>query len=212
MDDKPFNIVDYIPHLDLIGTGAGGWDIVGDSPYEPIVLSGPDGFIYQSNLDVSGWTKDGLTAFFMNQFLQRDGPYEPINPAVGLDTLELRDYVIVSDVPIRLGPDIIHAGFLDEASDFMTLKFAQAEVFTQSTTTGLVMSPIDRWMFGSGEPTASATLYITRIIIPHMGTPTPAVAVDCPAIRYVAQGIATEEPEYVYLNRLRRSNELYIVP
>jgi len=209
--DKPFNIVDYIPELNVVGNAASKWEISGTSNYTPIVLSGPDGFVYQSEIDLAGWTREGMTAFFSNQFTQRDGPYVPIHailPAPNpLDTLEARDYVIITDVPLQLSPTMIHAGFLDNPSDYMTIKLGQANVFTQTTTAGLVMIPSDGWGFGSGEPTASGTLYVTRICIPYLQFPLAVDAIDFPAIRYVAQGIATEEPEYVYLNRLRRSYE-----
>lgn len=210
MTDRPFNIVDYIPPCDVIGTGDNYWALVGDSPYSAITLSGPDGFVYQSQIDLAGWTKEGLTAFFSNQYTQRDGPYVPTHAVTTpgpVDTLEARDYIIVTDVPLQLSANVIHAGFMDEVSDYMTIKFGQANIYTQTTTAGLVMIPSDGWGFGSGQPTASGTLYVTRICVPFLQTPTPADAIDFPAIRYVAQGIATEEPEFVYLNRLRRSYE-----
>lgn len=210
MDDKPFNIVDYIPELNVVGDGASGWAISGTSNYNAIVLDGPDGFVYQSEIDLAGWTREGLTAFFSNQFTQRDGPYVPIHAVItpgAVDTLEARDYIIVTDVPLQLSSTIIHAGFLDNASDYMTIKLGQANIFTQTTTAGRVMIPSDGWGFGSGEPTAAGTLYVTRICVPYLQVPTPADSIDFPAIRYVAQGIATEEPEFVYMNRLRRSYE-----
>ena len=103
---------------------------------------------------------------------------------------------------------MIHAGFMDNHSDFMTLKFGQAAIYVQSTTTPTMMIQGDAWSFGSAQPTASGTLYVTRICIPHIDAPAVANAISFPAIRYVAQGIATAEPEFVYLNRLRRSYEL----
>lgn len=213
MTDRPFNIVEYIPECDVVGTSPGGWELVGDSPYAAITLTGPDGFIFQSQIDIAGWTKEGLTAFFSNQYTQRDGPYVPTGPVVippspsSADTMEARDYVIVSDVPLQLSSTIIHSGFMDDVSDYMTLKFGQASIFTQTTNAAHVMIPSDGWGFGSGQPTASGTLYVTRICIPNKTTPSPADAIDFPAIRYVAQGIATAEPDFVHLNRLRRSYE-----
>lgn len=216
MADRPFNIVEYIPPCDVAGTSPGGWELVGDSPYSAIVLSGPDGFIYQSQIDIAGWTKDGLTAFFSNQYTQRDGPYVPTGPIIippavppqeTADTMEARDYIIITDVPLQPSTTMIHAGFLDDVSDYMTIKLGQANIFTQTTNAAHVMIASDGWGFGSGQPTASGTLYVTRICIPNKGIPTAADFIDFPAIRYIAQGIATEEPEYVYMNRLRRSYE-----
>lgn len=216
MTDRPFNIVEYIPPLEVVGTSPGGWEISGVSQYSAITLAGPDGFVYQDQIDLAGWTKEGLTAFFSNQYTQRDAPYIPTGPVIippavppqqAADTMEARDYVIITDVPLQLSANIIHAGFMDEESDYMTIKFGQANIFTQTTNAAHVMIPSDGWGFGSGQPTAAGTLYVTRICIPNKTTPTPADGIDFPAMRYVAQGIATEEPEFVYLNRLRRSYE-----
>ena len=209
MTDKPFNIVDYIPGVTIDYSNNTTWETTGASPYSAITLTGPDGFIFQSQIDMAGWTKEGLTAFFSNQYLQRDGPYEPSQPMVPTDTLQARDYVIITDVPLQTSADIIHAGFLDDASDYMTLKFGQVSIFCQSTTTPTMMINADGWGIGSGEPTASGTLYVTRIVIAHKTAPAATDSISFPALRYVAQGIATEEKEYVYLNRLRRSYELH---
>jgi len=208
MTDRPFNIVDYIPPLTVDYSNNTTWEPSNPSSYTAITLTGPDGFVFQSQIDIAGWTKEGLTAFFSNQYTQRDGPYTPSGPLVPTDTLQARDYVIITDVPLQLSPTMIHAGFMDNHSDYMTLKFGQATIHVQSTTTPTMMIQGDGWSFGSGQPTASGTLYVTRICIPHQGAPTPASAISFPAIRYVAQGIATGEPEFVYLNRLRRSYEL----
>jgi hypothetical protein len=209
MEDRPFNIVDYIPPVTLDYSSDTAWATSDPSAYSPLTLFGPDGFIYQSQIDMAGWTKEGLTAFFSNQYLQRDGPYTPSGPMVPTDTLQARDYVIITDVPLQTNNVTIHAGFPDEASDYMTIKFGQVSIFCQSTTTPTMMVNADGWGIGSGEPTASGTLYVTRIVIAHKDSPSAADAISFPALRYVAQGIATAEPEYVYLNRLRRSYELH---
>lgn len=211
MTDKPFNIVDYIPALDVDYSNAASWELSGPSPYFKQTLTGPDGFVFQSQIDIAGWTKEGLTAFFSNQYTQRDSAYTPstVLPLPGAnDMLQARDYVIVTDVPLELSTTMIHAGFMDDNSDFMTIKFGQANIFIQSTTTPIMMIQGDGWNFGSGQPCASSTLYVTRICIPHKDVPDPTDTLSFPAIRYVAQGVATAEPEFVYLNRLRRSYEL----
>lgn len=209
MTDKPFNIVDYIPAVTVDFSNNTTWELSDPSPYVNQTLHGPDGFVFQSQIDIEGWTKEGLTAFFSNQYIQRDGPYTPaLVPLAGTDTLQARDYVIITDVPLELDAQMIHAGFLDDPSDYMTIKFGSALIYVQTTTSPIMMVQGDAWSFGSGQPTASSTLYVTRICVPFKFNATPADWLEFPALRYVAQGIATEEPEYVYLNRLRRSYEL----
>jgi|TARA_R110002110_G_scaffold375480_2_gene585251 hypothetical protein len=208
MEDKPFNIVDYLPALTVDYSNNTTWEMSDPSPYVKQTLTGPDGFVYQSQIDIAGWTKEGLTAFFSNQYLQRDGPYIPSGAFTPTDVLQARDYIIITDVPLQVDSTIIHAGFMDNASDYMTIKFGQADIFLQTTTAPRVMIQGDAWRFGSGQPTASGTLYVTRICIPHMDVPSASNNVQFPAIRYIAQGVASAESEHVYLNRLRRSYEL----
>jgi len=210
MDDQPFNILAYFPEVSVDYSSGTSWETTAgtNSPYGAITLTGPDGFAFQDKIDIDGWTKQGLTAFFSNQYLQRDGPYLPSGPVDPLDTLQARDYVIITDVPLTLTSTVIHAGFMDDASDYTTIKFGQANIFMQSTTTPTLMINADGWGTGSGQPTASGTLYITRIIVPHKNAPVPTDALTFPAMRYVAQGVASEEPEFVYLTRLRRSYEI----
>jgi hypothetical protein len=210
MKDRPFQIVDYIPKFTVAWDSASSsWLSSDPTSYTAQALdAGPDGFVFQSQIDIAGWTKEGLTAFFSNQYTQRDGPYTPSGIPAPTDALQARDYVIVTDVPFDLSTTMNHAGFLDNHSDYMTIKFGQASIYVQSTTTPIMMIQGDAWSFGSGQPTASGTLYVTRICIPHATAPAITNAISFPAIRYVAQGIATAEPEFVYLNRLRRSYEL----
>ena len=210
MDDKPFNILAYFPEVSVDYSSNTAWATTAgtNSPYGAITLVGPDGFAYQDEIDLAGWTKEGLTAFFSNQYTQRDGPYVPGGPMVPTDTLQARDYILITDVPLTLTDTVIHAGFLDDASDYSTIKYGQASIFMQSTTTPTIMINADGWGTGSGQPTASGTLYMTRIIIPYKDAPAATDTLTFPAVRYIAQGLATEEPEFVYLTRLKRSYEL----
>jgi hypothetical protein len=209
MADKPFNIVEYIPEL-IVDQVSGGWGPTVATTYSSIFLSGsPDGFYYQSQIDLAGWTKEGLTAFFSNQYIQRDGPYSPgVAPVVASDVLQARDYIIVTDVPLQVTSTMIQAGFPSDASDYMTIKFAQCEIFVQSTTTPVMMIKADSFRMGSGQPTAAGTLYVTRICVPFKVTGAPTDSITFPGLRYIAQGIATAESELVHINRLRRSYEL----
>lgn len=209
MSDKPFHIVDYLPSTTLEFTTS--W-ASSNGAYTAITLSGPDGFILQTELDLAGWTKEGLTAFFAAIYTQRPEPYGSAGLIIPTDTLSGRDYVIVSDVPLTpLDLEVISAGFPEHQSDYMTIKFAQCHIYTE-TSTSLQMIQSDFFEYGSGEPTASGTLYITRIVIPFMIAPSSGKGVSFPTLRLCLEGVATSEPEFVYLNRLRRSYELQQSP
>jgi len=211
MEDKPFNIVDYIPGLTVDFYNNTSWDETAPSPYSSFAPSGGGSlaaFVYQSQIDISGWTKEGLTAFFSNQYIQRDGPYIPTGPIPAAGGLLARDWVFVTDVPLQVTSDLLSAGFPSDVSDYMTIKLGQGSSWIQSTTTPSELINCDSWSTGSGQPTASGTLYVTRVCQPGPFPGNASNAIEFPALRYVAQGIATAEPEFVYLNRLRRSYEL----
>ena len=205
MSDKPFHIVDYLPETTLEYTTS--W-ASSDGRYSAITLSGPDGFILQTQIDIAGWTKEGLTAFFASMFTQRSGPYRSGGAIVPTDTLSGQDWLIITDVPLDpLNLTVMEAGFPSHASDYMSVKYAQCRIYTE-TTTSLQMIQSDAFDFGSGSPTASGTLYVTRIVIPDMKVALGGKGVTFPQLRFIAEGVATAEPEFVYLNRLRRSYEL----
>ena len=134
-----------------------------------------------------------------------------INPTEG--GMSCEDVVIISDVPLDLtDAQWVFAGFPQANSDWMTIKYAEGTQRVQTTTSPVTMTMNDSWSYGSGEPTASGTLYCYRVVGIRKLIPTPQDTVDFPTIRWVGQGIATEEPEFVYLTRLRRSYELHQSP
>jgi len=93
-------------------------------------------------------------------------------------------------------------------SDYTTILFGQGVLLTQNLNAPLQMTVTDSWSFGSGEPSASERLWLYRLFYITKPTLTVGDGIQFPEIRYVAQGIAAEEDDYVYLNRLRRSYEL----
>jgi len=158
-------------------------------------------FLWEDQMDIGGWTKEGLTAFFASQYLQRPMPYSATGlvDAV-LGGIEVLDQVIVSDEPIETTPLVIgiaSVGFPSTPDDYMNIKFSQGFDFVQTTTAPMGMTMADSWNCG-------ARLVTVRKDAPNIPTDICTV----PEYRYVASGIATEEPEFVYLNRLRRSYEL----
>lgn len=216
MSDKPFRIVDYIPHARISQLGEGNWTLDSASSggaYDELLgtpLSGA--WLFQSQIDIAGWTKEGLTAFFAGLYTQRPNPHftnYTVDPMAG--GAVVRDVVIVTDVPLSdaLATTGLLAGFPRSASDYMTIKYAAGSQRVQTISAPNTLTENDSWHYGSADPSASDTLYVYRYVtidVPVASTPT--VIVDYPTLRLVAEGIATEEPEYVYLTRLRRSYEL----
>ena len=216
MTDRPFNLVNYLPALSMkyVAGSTNDWTINTAVTTAAWTNLGTGVFLFEDQLDIAGWTKEGLTAFFASQYLQRPMPYAAtgaVDPVAG--GVEILDQVIVSDEPIATTPLVIgiaSVGFPTTPDDYMNVKFSQGFDFVQTSNAPMGMTMNDSWNCGSGEPTASGTLYFARLVTIRKDAPGPA-ANDTgfvPEYRYVASGIATEEPEYVYINRLRRSFEL----
>jgi len=211
MTDRPFNLVNYLPavQIEYIAASTNDWVLEAPITANWVTESVSGVFTFEDQLDIRGWTKEGLTAFFASQYLQRASPYGVTGIIGANGGLEMADYLIVTDVPLTTNWwATLTAGFPTSDSDYMTIKFAQGTQWTQQSTQPITMVRSDVWNYGSGEPTAAGTLYFYRAIIVNKDTPQPNDGVTVPELRYVGAGIATEEPEFVYLTRLRRSFEL----
>lgn len=215
--DKQFRIVDYFPRARLIQKGElDNWEVDNSNSgglYVDLGSSPTTGaFLYRSELDIAGWTKEGLTAFFASIYTQRPLPYAtnvPVDPALG--GVVIQDQIIVTDVPMSdaLLNTAFSAGFPLSQSDYMTIKLGLGSQRVQTINAPTNLIENDAWSFGSKDPTASDTLYLYRYILVTTPATSPLTEfVDFPILRFVAEGVATEEPEFVYLTRLRRSYEL----
>lgn len=224
-DDRPFTTTKTIDGATFYFDGASGtWEVSYGSEasmYYPGTnwnkLGGTNIFLSEERLDIGGLSKQELTLFFGNQRLQRAGPYVStvtIDPVLGGALIQ--DTIIISDVPLGApdtftplgqGPNSMQAGFNNSPDDYLNTKLATGGTWTQSSTSPLVMLSSDNYEYGSGEPTASDTLYLYRWV--GLNVPAPQASDSCqvPAIRYLATGVASKESDLVYINRLRLSYE-----
>lgn len=215
MTERPFNIKEYIPYIEIkrnVSNDGYEQDLTkSGAPYTQLYDTATSAaWFLRSKIDVGGWTRDELTGFFASQFLQRTVSYNVVGlvDAV-LGGMSGEDIVIVSDVPLDTDNSLwFHAGFPRADSDWMTIKFAEGIQKVQTSTSPVIMTTNDAWSFGSGEPTATDFLYVYRYITVRKNLPGPTDIMHFPTLRYVAVGIATDEPDHVYVNRLRRSFEL----
>jgi hypothetical protein len=217
MPDKPFQILEYFPRFTCEPDGESGWKEVpanSDGRWSVVATTSiSTAWLFETTIDLGGFTREDLTAFFANQSLQRASPYGVVgvpNPTGGL---VMDDVVVISDVPLDttawFAIPFTTPGFLRANSDYMTIKFGQGVQLAQSSTTQGIMLQTDGYSFGSADPTAAAKLYCYRWV--GVQKPAPASPGDLgvfPELRYIASGITDDEPEFVYLNRLRRSYEL----
>jgi hypothetical protein len=218
LDDKPFRIVDYFGYLQLQGKAEESiyinsaasqdvWQVIQDDATAWIGMC-------EKEIDISGWTKEGLTAFFSSIYTQRPTPYittYDVNPTQG--GVVCQDIIVCTDIPLSDPTNIQRlgalAGFQYTADDWMAVKYLVGSQRCQTINAPGNLVENDSWSAGSGDPTASGTLWLYRFVTMTWPVAPPLDAyVQFPELRFVAEGIATEEPEYVYLTRLRRSYEL----
>lgn len=217
LNDKPFRIVDYFGYVRVSGepetsmyieTSASQdiWQVMMDTTTSFMAMC-------EKEIDISGWTKEGLTAFFSSIYTQRATPYVSSYTVGPQGGAVAQDIIVCSDIPLNDPTNVQRpgavAGFQYTADDWMAVKYQVGSQRTQTINAPGNMVENDAWSGGSGDPTASGTLWLYRfIIISWPVIPATKEYVQYPELRFVAEGIATEEPEYVYLTRLRRSYEL----
>lgn len=225
MSDLPFRITKTIDGATFYyDAAATTWEVsygTEAGPYLPsqnwIKLGVRNVFLSEERLDVAGLSKQELTLFFANQMIQRAGPYissVAIDPLLGGALIQ--DTIIVSDVPLGAadtftplgqGPNSMQAGFNNSPDDYLNTKLAMGSTWTQSSTSPLVMISSDNYEFGSGDPTATDTLFLYRWVVLDVPVPAGSDACQVPSIRYTATGMSTKEPDLVHINRLRLSYE-----
>jgi len=214
--DKAFRLVKEISALELhyLPSPDNIWGILSDSPgWEDL---GGNVFLATEEIDLHGVTRQDLTLFFASNYTQRPNPYltDMAVDAV-LGGLEVRDWMIVSDVPLKdiraLPITSNNAGFNISPDDYMTIKLAEGVVFSQTSNAPISMVMTDSFSFASGDPSASNKLYLYRWIhlrVDSGQVPQPGAQAIIPQKRYVGTGISTEEPELVWMMRLKRSFEI----
>jgi hypothetical protein len=217
-EDKAFRIMREIAPLSLVFAGppSGEWQIDASSPgWEK--LAATNAFLATEEIDLQGITRQDLTMFFANNYTQRAAPYScnlTVDSTYG--GVEIVDNMVVSDVPLKdirnVPVSSIKAGFNVSPDDYMTLKLAEGVIFTQTSNAPNTMVMTDSFSYASGDPSASDKVYLYRWIQIHTDFNLPPLpdgtTIVIPAKRYVGTGITTEEPELVWMMRLKRSFEI----
>jgi hypothetical protein len=171
---------------------------------------------HETVIDLSGYAKEKLTFFPNAVGLQDPGIYAfkagELSTYSGLMMLDMVTSVPIDPVTVAHDASTMNAlpGFLRTDADFQTILFGNFRWFTGNTNiTYPNFQSLERSQrFDSGQPTAADKLYSYRIAIMFTLDLDVDSRIEIPACRHIIAGAMGEEPDLVYMQRLKRSYEL----
>jgi len=191
----------------------------GQPPFGETGWTSPTGANYvlfhETQIDLSGYNLQRMTVFPQAVGIQDPGVYT-FTPAAGDPSNGLMVIDVITSVPL----DILQVandstlgvlpGMIGSGYDYSQIVFGMARFFASTTTVPFPnYQQLQRSQrFGSGEPNASDKLYCYRIIRMFGAAFDPASEIKIPAARQIIAANIDEEPELVYMQRLKRSYEL----
>ena len=208
------------PQLTATYTAA-GWIPYAGSTVNQInwqLLGTGSGFFHETQIDLSGYSMNELT-FFPNAVGIQDPGVYTMKPGAAATNSGLLVLDIISSTPIdptdvmyndlvvnNIGPAMFGS---DET--FETILYGLFRFFSENNT---ILIPHYQQLqrsqrFESGEPTAADKLYCYRIVQILADALDDGVSyIAIPACRQMIAGVIDEEPDLVYMQRLKRSYEL----
>lgn len=201
-----------------IWTPLNGWQKAGTSTY-----------YHQTEIDLSGFSRESLTFFPNAVGIQDPGVYlfrpQVILPEFEQQALQVLD--IITSVPLRGAAGVLEVadsqrpfgglpaantgmGLLGSDYDFTPILFGMYRFFTANSNIpypGYVQLERSQ-RFDSGEPTAVDRLYCYRIVSHFQQDLIDGDSLSVPACRQLVSGVMSQESELVYMQRLKRGYEL----
>jgi hypothetical protein len=176
--------------------------------YDPL---GPDALLFETTIDLSGWSMNEFTFGTVQERYQDPGVYSTTAASAKAEVVEIISDVPISNVDLQListnlGSNV--PGMMGSKQDFTTILYGNYRLYVPNAS--LTAFPgflqlISTGAFGSKEPTASDRLYCYRII-KCVGAPGETLA--APACRVGLFGAMYQEADLMYMMRLKRSYEL----
>lgn len=229
MENSIVTLSEVIPDLSLIFDGT-NWEVNGDDPYnadgwydlsQRVSIFRGGAWAFTTKLDVSGWGKQDLSFFPIQAGIQEGTYYDYLID----DTLEVMD--MITDSPLDI-EEFVSRNFMerfnstvpalynnlpaDDDAKFPPLGwenvlYGQLRTFQHnSNLQGLIALPINVNDFGSMNPTATDTLYFTRIIAPRVSNTAQAGGfAQIPMARLIIKGQLKAENGLSYIYRLKDS-------
>ena len=185
---------------DTLLANTSGWEVLTDPTATVRIIAN------RSYIDLAGFTQQELTTFTQGVDIQKQQTPIPIaSGAISniwefdiistrrLTTAELTDWGDSTAIP----------GFAPSTVDLMEVVYGERMLYGENTAIPLAYVQLGGDTFGSGNPSTSARLHWTRLII--IPSVTPSASVLFCSTNLVVQAITAEEKDLVYIERLRRS-------
>jgi len=178
-------------------------------------------YFHETQIDLSGYSRDSLTFFPTSVGLQDPGIYtfnpQTLDPSAPQQAIQVLD--IVTSVPMDINtvatiqlpnPNNTGPGMLGSKYEFETILFGMYRFFTANSNIPYpAYQQLERSQrFDSGEATAVDKLYCYRIVATVQQDLIDGDSIGIPACRQLIAGVMSEEKELVYMQRLKRGYEL----
>lgn len=177
-----------------------GWEAI-THPGFNIVL------VWRGYIDLAGYTRDELTFFSQAVDVQDNGPSLA---GAGILSTSIVDMVTTRRISNSEINPINSNGFIGvvpglplSGLDIQEVVYGNHRAFTGYSATNPSLFQVFGSTFGSGNPTASERLHITRVVVPTgSGTAQACYVHSC---NFLIGGVTSHEKDLIYIERLRRA-------
>jgi len=204
-----------IPMLKVYwNTGANEWDVLGSSTNWSFVNNGPGSnalLVYQDYFDIQGYRgNEQLTAFVQGVSFQESNIYQATGLIAGIGAIHQWDMLTKQKVDdedwIFSQGYFIPPGFRESIRSLDEVFFGRNRSLGPDNTAYANLTTKNVNLWGAGVASAGDRLHITRVIKLGANFDLLGVAeLTVPSSTVIATIVVDEEPEYVMLERMRRS-------
>ena len=177
-------------------------------------------FVSEAYIDLAGMSKEEKTVFFEGMTVQTGMP--PMLVGAGAES-NFRVYDFMTSIPLDLVDFTTSLQYLqgigfgtpNQQLNFENVHYARTQYFaTDLDFNFTVPRQTSTHQHGSLGSTASDRLYVYRIVYPSMVLADGAstISLTLPPARHLVLAAVKEEPDYVYMMRLKRSYDLQNEP
>jgi len=194
-------------------TGTNLWDVLGPSSNWNLINNGPGSealLVYQDYFDIQGYRgQEQLTAFIQGVSFQESNIYQAAGLAAGVGAIHQWDMLTKQKVDdedfIFMHGYFIPPGFRESLRTLDEVFFGRNRTLGPDAApyANLVTKNVNLW--GAGVASAGDRLHITRIIKLGANFEGAVQELIVPSAAVIATVVVDAEPEYVMLERMRRS-------